>query len=132
MKLSKEEIEYIQYFEDTTGARVKDCVMNTDTAFIIVEPGSMGAAIGKRGENVKKIKNKTKKDISIVEYSSDPKKFIQNLFAPAKLDSIELSETKMIVSSKEKNRLIGQKGNRIKRARVLMERYFGIKDIEIR
>lgn len=132
MKLTKEELEYMQYFENVTGARVRDCVINGDAVFIVVEPGNMGAAIGKKGENVKKIKNKTNKNVSIVEYSSDPRKFVQNLFAPAKLDEIEISKDKVVVSSKERNRLIGQRGNRIKRAKMLMERYFGTKELVVR
>ncbi|MCD4740739.1 NusA-like transcription termination signal-binding factor [archaeon] len=132
MKLGKNELEYIQFFEGVTNARVKDCVINEENVIIIVEQGNMGPAIGKKGENIKKIKNKTNKDVSVVEYAPEPKKFIQNLFAPAKLDEIEIKDSQAIILTKERKRVIGQKGTRIKRARTLMKRYFEIQDIIIR
>lgn len=132
MKLGKGELEYIQYFENMTHARVKDCIIEESNVIVVVETGNMGPAIGKKGENIKKIKNKTNKDISVVEYSPDAKKFIQNLFAPAKLDEIQINDKEAIISTKERKRVIGQKGNRIKRARTLMKRYFAIEEIVIR
>ena len=132
MKLGKGELEYIQYFESVTRARVKDCIIDENNVVIVVEAGNMGPAIGKKGENIKKVKDKTNKDVSVVEYSPDAKKFIQNLFAPAKLDQIEVDGSQVVITTQERKRVIGQRGNRIKRARMLMKRYFGTEDIVIR
>lgn len=132
MKLGKGELDYIRYFENVTKAKVKDCVIDGDTVVVVVETGNMGPAIGRKGENIKKVKNRTNKDVSVVEYSPDAEKFMKNLFAPAKLEEIKIDGNKAEISTPERKRVIGQKGKRIKRAKTLMKRYFDIDDIEIR
>jgi N utilization substance protein A len=132
MKLGKEELDYMKFFENITKTHVKDCVIDEEEVVFVVAPENMGAAIGRNGENVKKIKEKTSKKVSIVKHADNPQEFIKNLFAPARLDKIEVKDDSILVSTPERKRVIGQKGNRIKRAKTLMQRYFGIKEIVVR
>ena len=129
MKLSMEEIGYINLVESMTGAHVKDCIINGNEIVIVVKEGDMGLVIGKKGESINRVKKKIGKKISVVEYSKDPEKFVRNLFYPAKIEGVTIEGNRALVKSSESKRLIGRNGKRIKRAKELMSRHHGIENI---
>ena len=45
--LNQEIIGFINIFENITGASVKDCFLEDEKIIFVVNPGSMGLAIGK-------------------------------------------------------------------------------------
>jgi len=139
--LDTEGIRYIGIFESLTGAGVKDCVVNNDTnkVILVVKKGDMGLAIGKGGSNITKVKNMVKKDIEVVEHSTDAKEFIENLFRPAEIKSVELltnddgkSCAYVAVLTKQKGIAIGKNGERIKKVKLLVKRNLGIDDVVIK
>nr|MBC8520503.1 NusA-like transcription termination signal-binding factor [Methanomicrobia archaeon] len=92
VKLDTEGIRCIGVFESLTGAGVKDCVVDNEAnkVIMVVKKGDMGLAIGKGGSNINKVKKLLRKEVEIVEHSADIKEFIENLFRPAYVKSIEL------------------------------------------
>ena len=139
--MDTEGIRYIGIFESLTGAGVKDCVVNSEAnkVILVVKKGDMGLAIGKGGSNITKVKNMVKKDIEVVEHSTDAKEFIENLFRPAEIKSVELltdddgkSCAYVAVLTKQKGIAIGKNGERIKKVKLLVKRNLGIDDVVIK
>ncbi|RLI92314.1 MAG: NusA-like transcription termination signal-binding factor [Candidatus Altiarchaeales archaeon] len=137
IRLGSEEIKYITLFESITGARVKDCVTVENSAGFLVEKGDMGLAIGKNGSNIERVRRIISKIIWVMEYSDDINEFIRNLFHPVKIRQIRIREINgdkiaiVEVNKRDRRRLIGQDGSRIKVARELANRHFEIEDIKI-
>ena len=139
IKLTSEEMRYIALFEGVTGARVHDCVIDEggDKIIFVVKKGDIGLAIGGRGSNVRKVRQMTGKSINVIEYSDDPTEFLKNTFAPANIKNIDVVEHDgkkvaiMTVEKQEKGIAIGAKGKKIRNAKKLARRYYGIHDIVI-
>ncbi|NQE54614.1 GTPase Era [ANME-1 cluster archaeon GoMg3.2] len=139
--MDTEGIRYIGIFESITGAGVKDCVVNSEAnkVILVVKKGDMGLAIGKGGSNITKVKDMIRKDIEVVEHSTDAKEFIENLFRPAEIKSVELltdddgkSCAYVAVLTKQKGIAIGKNGERIKKVKLLVKRNLGIDDVVIK
>ncbi len=99
----------------------------------------MGLAIGKGGANISKVKKLLKKEIEVIEHSTDVREFIANLLRPAKVKRVELSTTKdnkryayVEVPSKDKGIAIGKNGEKIKRVKILMKRNQDIDNVIIK
>src|SRR5439155_615586 len=73
-------IKYVALFQDLTRTTVVDCVDATDKLIFVVKEGDIGKAIGKKGENIAKLKRLMNKDIHVVEYSDQPDLCVANVF----------------------------------------------------
>ena len=137
IKLSLDDIAYINMFEKITKAGVKDCIVNEDKGKVtfVVNEGQVGMAIGKGGANVKKMQNKLNKKIEILEYSEDPLKFLANILRPVKLKNAYVSERsdgkKTIHASVMRNNY-GLVRSKINTAKKFMSKYYKFDDIIIK
>jgi N utilization substance protein A len=140
IKITETEMKYIQLLQNMTGATVVDCIIDEDEDTIIftVKKGEVGLAVGKGGENIKRFRNMTNKQVEIYEYMPEPEKFIKNALKPAKVKDIRLvdrMEGKKIamvnVDSKDKGIAIGKNGSNIKKIRFLAQRYFDLDTVVI-
>ncbi|MCW3135572.1 MAG: NusA-like transcription termination signal-binding factor [Canidatus Methanoxibalbensis ujae] len=139
LKLNTENIRYINIFEDITGTRVKDCIVDNEMnkIIIVVEQGKIGRAIGKGGSNIKKIKRLLNKNIEIIEYSSDIMEFITNIMGNICVKNVRILEKNgkkcvyIEVPQKEKGIAIGKRGQRIKKVKMLLRRNQNIDDVVI-
>lgn len=138
IRLGPEEIRYISLFELLTGASAKDCAIIGDSMGFLVEEGDMGLAIGKNGENVSKVRDKIGKEIFLMQASKDVIKFIKNLFYPAVVKNVRITETNTgkvaIVEVKrwDYKKALGENGRRIKLAKIFAERNFDISNILVK
>ncbi|HII38682.1 TPA: NusA-like transcription termination signal-binding factor [Candidatus Micrarchaeota archaeon] len=136
--LSLEDIQLINFIEMSTGAKANDLVRDENALIIVVQKGELGKAIGKAGANVQKLRQKTGKEIVVIEDSDDAKAFLANVLAPAVLRNVAVSENggKKVaivdVDSKNRGGAIGRGGEKIKRARLLLQRKFGFDDVKLR
>ncbi len=140
VRLGSDEIRYISLFEGITGATVRDCLVDESENIIVyvVKEGEMGLAIGKKGANLARVREMINKGIDIVEYSDDPKKFIENIMRPAKINNITISDRQdgrkaavVDVVRKDRGIAIGRSGKTINRAKVLLKRHHGVDDVSI-
>ncbi len=137
IQLSTEEIRYIALFENTTGAGIKDCIVEDDRIIYVVKTGEMGAAIGKNGDHINRVKRSVDKHVELVEYSNDPEKFINNVIGSASVKSVNLvsKQNKRLayveVSDNDKGLAIGREGKNIEKVKVLMQRHHDIDDVII-
>jgi N utilization substance protein A len=131
IKFNTECIRYISLFETFTNAAVKDCITDGDSIIFVVKEGDAGLAIGKNGQNIKNLEKLMNKRIEIVEFSPDPLAFVSNVFRPVDIKNIYLSEKsdgkKIIYMSTIKNKTLTK--IKLKKAKSLVQKYFGISDI---
>ena len=116
-------IRLITLFEEITGAQVRDCLPGERVYFLVADASR---AIGKRGGRVKRVERLLGKPVKVLEYSSDPRRFIMNL-VPGCLE-VELDESKarVRVAHSEKAKLIGRGGSNLRAMRELLKRNAGI------
>ncbi len=132
-KYDSESMRLIGLFESVTGAKVKDCIKNKKLIFVI-EENDMGKAIGKNGINIKKMENKLKKKIKLVEFSNDVLQFVKNVIYPIEVLDIKIEDGIMIIHVKDTNSramLIGRERQNISHVTEIVKRYFNIKDIKV-
>jgi N utilization substance protein A len=140
IKITENEMKYMQLLQNMTGATVVDCIVNDkeDSIIFTVKKGEVGLAVGKGGEKIKRFRNMTNRQVEIYEYMAEPEKFIRNALKPAKVKDIRLvdrMEGKKIamvnVEPKDKGIAIGKNGSNIKKIRFLANRYFQLDTVVI-
>jgi len=145
IRLTKDEMAYIWLFQDITeahrrGINVLDCIIDEkgDRVIIVVGEGQIGLSLGKHGKNVKLLSKLIKKRVELIEYSSDPAKFIKNALRPAEIEDIRITErldgTKnatVVVKPSHKGIAIGKNGRNVERLRMLAKKYFNIDRLSI-
>jgi N utilization substance protein A len=126
------ERRYIEELRILTRSTALDCVIDDrfDRVIYVIRQGDMGLAIGKKGENIKRLQNVLGKRIEMVEYDENIKEFITNIFKPAEVAGIDSTPDNgpVHVLLKKKNDLgiaIGKGGCNIEKARILCKRFFG-------
>ncbi|MFH1316447.1 MAG: NusA-like transcription termination signal-binding factor [Candidatus Woesearchaeota archaeon] len=128
-------IKLISLFENMTHAKVKDCIDTDNLTIFIVGQNEIGKAIGKNGINVRKIENKIKKKIKIIEYNPDMIKFIKNIIFPIKVKEVKIEDEGIvkIISSDLKSRgfLIGRNASILRSNENIIKRYFDINEIKV-
>ncbi len=134
IKIGMEELQYINLFQDITKITPKDCIILGETIVFVVDEDKVGAAIGKNGETVEKVKKVLKnKKISIVGYTPDLEKFVQNILRPVEVLGIEKegNTLKIFVKKEEYRRATGNQGKRLSRIQTLLERHFNIPQVKL-
>ncbi|MFH1836149.1 MAG: NusA-like transcription termination signal-binding factor [Methanobacteriota archaeon] len=137
IRLGSDEIKFITLFESMTGATVVDCLQLENTVGFLIKKGDMGRAIGKKGSNIEKVRKTIGKIIWVIESDENPKEFIKKLFEPVKINKIQFNETKeernviIEINKRDRRKIIGSEGSRIKIARQLALRHHKIDDITV-
>ncbi|HEY9703974.1 MAG TPA: NusA-like transcription termination signal-binding factor [Allocoleopsis sp.] len=127
-------IKTINLFEQVTHARVKEAFYMKDTLVFLVFEGDKFKALGKELSNLKKIEKMLQKKIRIVEFNSDPVKFITNLIYPYRVETITLNDGIVTISDqdpKTKGLLIGAKAQNLRMYESIAKKYFEITEIKV-
>jgi len=129
-------IRIMNLFENLTGAPVRDCVVEEDTVYVVVEEGCIAMAIGKNGNNVKNAEELIGKSIKVFEFSSSLEKFLKNLIPQALKIIVREEEGKKIVEVRvdktERPIVIGREGKNLKIFKELLKRNHKVDDLIIR
>jgi N utilization substance protein A len=127
------ERRYIEELRILTKATALDCVIDDrfDRVIYVIRPGDMGLAIGKKGDNIRRLQNVLGKRIEMVEFAEKPDDFIANIFKPAEVTTVEHPPENgpVNVYVRQKSDLgiaIGKSGCNIEKARVLCKRFYGL------
>jgi transcription termination/antitermination protein NusA len=130
-------IRYVGLFQDLTRATVVDCVDAQDRLIFVVKEGDIGKAIGKKGENVAKLKRLFKKEIHIVEFSEDAKTFVSNVFRNYEVKKVDIEQrgdvthATVTVDASKKGRAIGKEGRNLRVSRDLIARHHPIQSVSV-
>ncbi len=127
------ERRYIEELRIITKSTALDCVIDERFGRVIyvIKPGDMGLAIGKKGENIRRMQGVLGKRIEMVEFAEELPEFISNIFKPAEVVRVETNkETGQVdVYVKTKGDVgiaIGKGGCNIEKARTLIRRFFDL------
>jgi N utilization substance protein A len=132
------ERRYIEELRILTKSTALDCVIDDrfDRVIYVIRQGDMGLAIGKKGDNIRRLQNVLGKRIEMVEYAENPDAFITNIFKPADVTRVErgAGDGPVNVYVKQRSDLgiaIGKGGCNIEKARVLCRRFYGLEIGEV-
>jgi len=123
-------------FEFITRAKIKDIIENNEQNLIlfVVNPGEIIKAVGPKGANVKRLEQKFRKKIKIVEFSPELANFIKNLVYPLKVADIISDNgvyTMTPVDSKTRSILIGKNACNLRFYESVIKRYFKIEELRV-
>ena len=130
-------MKYISLFENVTRTHVKDCIIKEDRLIFVIPKKQVVLALGKRGENIKRLKELYKRNIDIIGFSPEVEEFVRNIFHNFKIKAVrvesrgEKSLVVVEVDLRDKGKIIGKNGSNLKLAREIVCRHFEINDIII-
>jgi len=140
IKLTMDQMRLISLFQNVTKATARDCLDDEkqDRIIFVVSEGKMGLAIGKGGSNIKSLQNILKRNVELIEYFSDPIKFLKNILNPKFVNEVKLdtkpdgsSQATIIVDHGKKGLVVGRAGCNAEKARLFAKKYFNISSVLI-
>jgi N utilization substance protein A len=131
LKFTESTMKYLAYFESLTGTKVYDCVEFEDNEKLvfIVPQHALGAAIGRKGEVLRRLKKAFKKDVELIGYSKNREQFIRNIFHDYAVGEVRIESrgdkeiAYVTMSMRDKARAIGKGGKKLARARAILQRH---------
>ena len=130
IELNESDIAVANLFEKITGVMPIDWVEIDNTLFFVVPFKTITRTIGKEGANIKLLEKKLGKKIFVFGNSNNIKQFAKNLFNNVKIyqvDEVDVMGKKavtIVAEEKDRKKILGKEGLRIKGAKALMERLF--------
>ncbi len=137
MKLTSDDIFYLNALNSITKANARDCVVQGKTIAFLVRKSELGKAIGKNASGVKRLRENLKLSVELLEYAKTPEEFIKKALYNIKIKEVNFSEkdgkkiASVLLESGEKRKILGNM-SRVKRIKALAKRNYGIGDIKIR
>jgi transcription termination/antitermination protein NusA len=80
IKISHQEILYMTAFDNMTNVMAKNCVVDGDMITFVVDEKDVGQAIGKKGVTIKLLRDKLRKQVSVLPYAVKVKEFVEKAF----------------------------------------------------
>ena len=136
MRLTSDEIFYLNELNSASGANARDCVIEGNVITFLVKKRELGKAIGKDAEAVKKLRLKLKLNVELLEYAEEGKDFIKKALYDVNIKEIRFAErngkkiANVLLESGERRKILGQTG-RLKRIKALARRNYKVEDIKI-
>ena len=130
MKLTQEEIFYINKFDSITGVMAKDCLIDNGTVIFLVKPELLGKAIGRKGIKAKLLAKTFRKKVEIYPYYEKIGEFIKSAFPDIAIFSIEVkgNNAQIKLESADKKKIMDQLA-KFKRIKKLAQRNYNIEDL---
>src|SRR3989344_6152221 len=121
-------IKIMSMFTQITGVPVKDCFFDETKMTFIIPSGNIRQALGQNNFNLRKLEDRFKKKIRMVEFQPDMIKFIKNMILPFKVDDIILLDDKTVIlkseDQKTKGLIIGKNARNLRALETNVKRYF--------
>jgi N utilization substance protein A len=133
--LDSHSLQLMNLFSSLSGVSVKDCLNAEQMIVFVVPEGDIGRAVGKGGVNVRKIEQKTRKKVKVVEHSADMLKFIKNVVAPLELNDISEEDNVVTMTPKDlktRGLLIGRGASNLRFFESIVKRFFPVKELKVK
>lgn len=131
--LGFKERRYIEELRILTRSTALDCVIDErfDRVIYVIRAGDMGLAIGKKGENIRRLQKVLGRRLEMVEYDETPFTFLSNIVRPAEIARLDEEGEGGQVNLRVKRRsdlgiAIGKGGCNVEKARILCKRFFNM------
>jgi transcription termination/antitermination protein NusA len=128
---TKDLLDRMRIFSAISHADIKDCFMLDDTLYFVVLKGQLGKAIGKGGMSIKKVQERLRQNVKVVEFNEDAAIFVRNFIYPLKVectldgDAVTLRSDDRVL----KGKLIGRDAKHLNSLQMAVNRYF---DLEVK
>ncbi|MEM5801978.1 MAG: NusA-like transcription termination signal-binding factor [Candidatus Aenigmatarchaeota archaeon] len=138
ISFNTETIRMINFFENITGVKIKDCIIEneTNTVYFVVEEGKIRLVIGKNGRIIKNLEEKIKKKIKVFEFSKDLPTFIKKLIPQAKEVRIKNENNNIVVeievNKKDRAIVIGRDKRNLKIYKTFLNRFYNVTDLIVK
>ena len=136
MRLTSNEIFYLNALNNASGANARDCVVQGKSIAFLIKKKELGKAIGKGASAVKKLGETLKLNVELLEYTEKPEEFIKKALYNIKVKGISFSQkdnrkvATIALQPGEKRKLLSNIG-RVKRIKALAIRNYNITEIKI-
>jgi len=102
-----------------------------DRVIYVIRQGDMGLAIGKKGENIRRLQKVLGRRLEMVEYDETPCLFLSNIVRPAEIARLdqdgEGGQVNLLVKRQSDLGIaIGKGGCNVEKARILCKRFFNM------
>jgi len=129
-------IKTINLFETLTHVEVKDCIINEDSIYFLVEEGKLEELKNNNGMNVKNLEKVFNKKIRILEYSKDLVDFLKKSVKGIKEIKVRNEKdgkiVELTVDNSFKSIVIGKNGKNIKVLRQILKRNYQVDDVVVK
>lgn len=135
--ITDETMRYITLFEDITRTQALDCLDKGDLLVFIVHRRQVGMAVGKQGENVRRLRDMLKRSVEVVGFSRSLESFLRSIFHNYKVRDVtiesrgDVNYARVSVEPSQKGRAIGRGGSNLRLAKEIVNRYFERTEITI-
>ncbi|MAF89171.1 MAG: NusA-like transcription termination signal-binding factor [Euryarchaeota archaeon] len=126
--ITNDTLALVSALEKISNARVIECIDSENELIYIVQEGDARLAIGKNGENAKRLTRDVGKNVRIVEMPEDPVNFVRNYLGNGMEYSIELKDDTLLINTDDynKGRVIGKGGKKVKILGSLLKRHYNL------
>jgi len=137
MRLTSDEIFYLNALNSASGANARDCVVKGNVITFLIKKKELGKAIGKDATAVKKLRQLLKLNVELLEYAEDLEQFIKKALYKVKVREIKISPKNgkklvtVVLEPGERRKILSEMG-RLKRIKALAQRNYNVEDIKIR
>ena len=134
IKLNSNLIQFMSIFQSVTRVSVRDCLEALDKIIFIVNENTISRAIGKNGENVKKLERLLNRKIKIVEFNPEVTRFVQKLIYPYKAKEINQEEGIITIvpeDTRARGMIIGRNAATLRVYEDIVKRYFQVEEIKV-
>jgi len=128
-------IQQINLFSKITGVRAKNCFNYFNAIIFVVDPHFMNQAIGRAGENLRRLSSLLKKKIRIIRSPENDgiERFIQIIVYPLRFKKLTIEDGSVTINAGQQSKasLIGRDHARLNELISIVKQYFNIKEIRI-
>ena len=127
-------IQQINLFFKVTGVRAQNCFNYSNFILLVVDPAFFNKAIGKSGENVRRLEYLLKKRIKVIRTpTQDIERFIKVIVYPLKFKKLAIEDGNITITAGQQSKasLIGRDHSRLNELIEIVKQYFNIKGIRI-
>ncbi len=126
-KYSAESLQYMNIFEQVTNILPIDYFEVNSEIVFIVDKVKVGAALGKGGKNIRKLRELLNKKIRVVGFGKDVKELVANFLYPIKTRNISIANSVIEMEfnkGSERRLLLGNQQSQLRLLKGIVKRYF--------
>ncbi len=129
-------IQIMNFFENSTKARLKDCLVKNGNIYFVTYENQAQFAIGRNGSTIKSMERALGKSIRVFEYSEDLKTFVKNLVPKANDVNINNNDGETTVDIKvnriDRSFVIGRDGKNLNLIKEILQRNMNVKNVLVK
>ena len=137
VKFDIQKIQYMNVFEQVTGVKAKTCFFYSNAVVFAVPKILVNRAIGKNAMNIKKLimrLNRRVKIIATPTSRADLEYFINSIVYPYNVQSLSFENNALVIHANPRIKalLIGKGKLKLHELAEVIDRFFNIKEVQIR